>query len=166
MSMKVRYDGSRYPNREEDAKALADFTDPSSETGPGYIYNRSLGDLIVDVLVGRDLIEGQTGHSEDYESFEHAVLRRVALEIRVANYALAVGGGVSIDDHAGDEITTAHVCEYLAGLARRVESGAELASRLRDARWGHPCFGGGEERLAQDRAALHAPETNGAKESS
>lgn len=164
MTMTERKDGSRYPDFQEQMRALADFTDPAADTGLGYAYNRTLGDLIVDVLIGRDVREGITGAHEDYESFEQAMLKRVAVEIRLVNYALATGGGFSTDDHPTDAVTTEHACEYLRGLARRVEAGAELASRLRDARWGHPSFGGGEERLARDRAALHAAGTNGKPE--
>ncbi len=155
MTMKTRFDGSRYPDSDEEGRVLADFTDPDAETGPGFGYQRALGDLIVDVLVGRDLIgDAPTGSHFDWESFEAAMLKRVGLEIRAVNHALATGGGLTTDDHPGDTFTTEHACEFLRGLARRAEAGAELAVRLRNARWGHPNFGGGEAFLAKQAEKL------------
>ena len=153
--MKERPDGTRFPDHEAEGAVLADFTDPSAKTGPGYEYQRTLGDLIVDALGCRDVLDGEpTGSHEDSESFEHAFLKRTALELRALNHALACS--LTTDDHPADEFTLEQACELLRGLARRIDAGAELAQRLRTARWGHPSFGGGEAFLAEARAKFMA----------
>jgi hypothetical protein len=151
MTMTTRSDGSRYPDHDEQCRFLADFTDPDADTGPGYAYNVTVGDLIVEALIGRDLIDAPTGAHEDWESFEGALLGQVALELRVL--------GEAMEGDLPEEAAS----KYLKALARRTEAATELASRLRDARWGHPSFGGGEARLAADREALMQKRAEGAE---
>jgi hypothetical protein len=148
-TMEVRPDGSRFPNRVAQNAVLADISDQDcSSRGPGYDYQITLGDLIVEALVGRDLNQDHDAHAEEWESLEHAMLRRTALELRALNVALAAGL-MSDDDPPCDLFTTEDACELVQGLARRIRAGAELALRLREARWGHPNFGGGETRASE-----------------
>jgi hypothetical protein len=161
MTMKERHDGSKYPDSDAEDAVLADFTDGNGKTGHGYSYNRTLGDLIVDALVGRDLNSDSPEGPEYWESFEHGLLTRTALEIRAINHALA--SEITTDDHPADEVSIEEACELLRGLARRVEASAEIAVRLRRARWGAPEFGGGENLAAEARATREALKSNGAE---
>jgi hypothetical protein len=154
VTMNARDDGSRYPDDIEQSRVLADLSDPNAETGAGYRYNVALGDLIVQVLAGRELYDGVSGEHEDWESFEHVMMERVALELRAFNQALATD--LTTDDHPSDGFTAEQACEFVRGLAARVEAGVELARRLRKARWGHPSFGGGEAFLERKRAEFLA----------
>ncbi len=49
-------------------------------------------------------------------------------------------------------------------MKRRLRAGAELSARLRVARWGHPSFGGGEERAAKAREQREAFEREAPKQ--
>lgn len=144
-------DTAALPDYETERKALADFTDPRSSAradSTHYIYERTLGDLIVDALAGRDLVDDVEFAPEAWESFECALLKRTALELKAANLALAVH--LTTDDHAADGLSVADSCELLRGLARRAEAAAEISKRLREARWGHPHFGGSPTRPQAD----------------
>jgi hypothetical protein len=138
--MTVRHDGSRYPDSAVDDAALEDFSD----LDPSNMYEYSLGDLIVQALVGRDLIEDCKEAPQEWESFEHAILAQTALELRALNVAFAAGDCLTTDNGTSEEFTAEMGMKLLRALTARVEAGAELARRLRRARWGHPSFGGGE----------------------
>jgi hypothetical protein len=139
-------DAAAMPDSKAEQAALADFTDPRSsyDKDPGFYYERTLGDLIVEALVGRDLCEDVADSPEAWEPFDRALLKRTALELKVLNNVLAVEGGLMADDHDADPLSQVEICEILRGITRRAQAGAELSSRLREARWGHPCFGGGD----------------------
>jgi hypothetical protein len=154
MTMNVRDDGSRMPDRKAELAVLADISDSDAETGKGYDYNVTLGDLIVQALIGRPLYDGTTGSHEDWESFEIAIMQRMALELRALNIAMATE--LTTDDYPSDGFSTEQACECVRGMASRLEAGTELARRLRDARWGHPSFGGGEKFLEEQQAKFRA----------
>lgn len=138
--MTTRCDGSQFPDGEADDAVLREDTDPNCETGPGFAYNRTIADLLIDMLVGRHLAESGDSDPENWESVEHAMLVNAGLEIKAINAALAD----STTDMNADDMTVLECSTLLRALGRRVEAGAELAQRLRAARWGHPAFGGGE----------------------
>lgn len=144
-------DCAALPDSKAERAVLADFTDPRSsyfKGASGYQYERTLGDLIVDALVGRDLVDDLAQAPEVWESFEAGILARTALELKAANFGLAANG--DDPDYPTDDLTKGEVCELLRGLARRTEAAVELSKRLREARWGHPHFGGGAVCTRED----------------
>jgi hypothetical protein len=163
MTMVERHDGSRYPDGDADDAVLADFPESDSAKCVGYAYERTVGDLIVMALTGQDPDEfdGVSGSPDDWPSFDNAVLLRAAADLRVLSVAMH---GEPTDGYPfEDELTLDEAKTAVRALQRRMEAGAELATRLRRARWGHPAFGGGEaflERRAESLKARSAEQTD------
>ena len=149
MTFDTRHDGTRYPNTKSDDKILREETDPNCETEHVFAYNRTLADLIIDVLAGGPLVESADSDPENWVTLENAIIQNAALDLKALNIAVEHG------EHAGDvcdEITWGEIKHSMRALARRMTAGAELAQRLRRARWGHPNFGGGENWEAKQKA--------------
>jgi hypothetical protein len=147
----VRPDGTRYPNSRL-SDAVLGMESESSETGLGFEYNRTLGDLILDVLLPTTLAVDQREHPENWESAEHAFLIASARELR----ACIVAAEHSETNDYEVVFSEEDARLALGGIAARMEAGAELLRRMRSARWGNPHFGGGEPaaaaKLAIDKA--------------
>lgn len=131
----VRRDGTRCPDREAE-NAVLQHNDRA-----GFPYSdKSLGDLIVEALT-HGLYTGDEESGVDWPTFEGTVLETLALELKVLAIALS---GESADSEAFElfELDEVELVRLLHALARRAKAAHELAIRLREARWGHPSFGG------------------------
>jgi hypothetical protein len=153
MTLRERGDGTLYPDSEGEAAILGDTLAP----GPARrgVADWALGDLIVMALVGRHLITDTDEAPQYWETFEAGILSRTALDLRALSVALEHGVNDN-DNRADDVINDYEVCAMVRAIGERAEAGAELARRLRAARWGHPAFGGGEQWGAEARAKRQA----------
>ncbi|MBN1605087.1 MAG: hypothetical protein JW940_00555 [Polyangiaceae bacterium] len=148
LGWKVRHDGSLYPDDDVEAAVLA----PNPNPGPT-ADNRdlSVGDLIVRALC-HGMCPGSPDRGEDWQSFENSVLETLAVDLRVL--ALAYNGGDAESPEAEFEgLTDDELLRAVHGLARRADAAAQLCQRLRQARWGHPSFGGASEEFLVKMAA-------------
>lgn len=147
MTLQARGGGLEpYPHDETEDKVLVDFTQ-CAESTYGYSYNRTIGDLLVDVL--SDSPDGPTeqgdGEPENWESLEHAFMLSTVVQLKAANFCAAHTETLSdSDERCAPPLNQEEVARLLGGIAKRLQAGAELCARLRRARWGHPTFGGGE----------------------
>jgi hypothetical protein len=139
--MKTRGDGSRYPCHEADDAVLSEDTDPNAQTDCGFEYQLTLADLIVDLLAGGPLSRSSDSDPECWVTLENQIIRNAALEVKALTVALE---WKSVAGDTADDLTEGEKLHLMRALGRRLEAGAELAKRLRRARWGHPSFGGGE----------------------
>jgi hypothetical protein len=146
MTMRQRIGLPDYPDADSEDSVLRDFT-ADSDCTYGYSYNRTIGDLLVDLLTDspHGPIEQGNGEPENWESLEHAFMLSTVVQLKAANLCVARASlPVGDDEVYAPDLTREEQARLLGGIAKRLQSGAELCSRLRRARWGHPTFGGGE----------------------
>jgi hypothetical protein len=125
---------------------LREETDPNGSVGLGHNYNRTLADLMIDILAGRSMVQSGDGDPENWFTLESTIIDNAALEVRALTAALT-------PSDTEDEFTTDELIALTRLISRRLSAGAELARRFRRARWGHPNFGGGEGWEAKQQAA-------------
>jgi hypothetical protein len=146
----LRHDGSMYPDHDVERAVLQTNPNPSEQP-----YDVSLGDLIVQALC-HGVCPGSPNHGEDWQTFENAILETLAVDLKVLTLACnsfeAESGETELWDLSHDEILRA-----LHGLARRTDAAAKLARRLREARYGHPSFGGASEEVLVKMAKPEEP---------
>jgi hypothetical protein len=139
-------DLSAYPDDDAEDAVLRDFTE-SEECTYGFAYNRTIGDLLVDMFTDSPYgpIEQGDSEPENWESLEHAFMLSTVVQLKAVNFCTSHAFDPSGDDEVcAPHLTREEVARLLGGIAKRLQAGAELCSRLRRARWGHPSFGGGE----------------------
>lgn len=148
MTMRARTGGLEpHPDDDTEDSVLVDFT-RSAESKYGYAYNRTLGDLLVDVLSDSPDGPNEQGDNEpeNWESLEHALMLSTVVQLKAANFCAAnMGTQSDADERCAPPLDEEEVARLLGGIAKRLQAGAELCVRLRRARWGHPTFGGGED---------------------
>ena len=148
----VRHDGSRYPNRGAEDALLGMVTDADAPTSTGFEHNRTLGDLLIDLLAP-DLVRDMDQAPREWESIEHAFIVSTAREIRAVILAReAAKMAVAEDDYVTIPFDEGDATRMLDRIQRRMTAGAELMQRLRNARWGNPHFGGGETLAAESKS--------------
>jgi hypothetical protein len=114
------------------------------------IHNKSIGDLVIMTLVD-GLWEGSAGHGQDWPTLEGRMLKMLAVELKCFGMALACEGAeMDQPESESIELTELEAVEMVQLLARRAEAGAELANRIRTARWGHPSYGGCDPEVMAD----------------
>jgi hypothetical protein len=143
--MNVRYDGSRYPNHKAESAVLEDEADAGS-----VVHEQPIGDLLVTVLGGGYLYEDQGHAPQEWESFESGIIKNAARELRALHCAIVTRG----DENLTEDFDEDDANKMLFAIVKRLEAAAELAHRLRVARWGNPHFGGGETMAAEALAKL------------
>ncbi len=135
-----------YPDTEAEDDVLRDFTEDGDCTY-GYVYNRTIGDLLVDVLTDSTYgpIEQGNNELENWESLEHAFMLSTVVQLKAANFCMTNASLPTEDGEAcAPPLSSEEMARLMGGIAKRLQAGAELCARLRRARWGHPNFGGGE----------------------
>lgn len=123
-----------------------------------FINARTIGDLIVDMLAP-SLTPGTPEHPEEWESLEHAFLQATTTELRAV--MCAMNESPLDDDMIGEVFTRNDGVRALQVITKRMEAGTELCRRLRNARWGNPNFGGGEEAAKRARQEREECEQRG-----
>lgn len=119
----TRIDGTRYPNSQAEEAILAMRTLEGADTGPGFEWNCTLGDL---------LEEAFSPERADGESLEYAFMRATARELRACLVAASngsTGGNLPVVRFSEGDLLHA-----LDVIVRRMEAGAELIKRLSAAR--------------------------------
>jgi hypothetical protein len=133
-----REDGSASPDRGMEQAVLAESSQPLK---PKYNYDRTLGDLIVEALVPNIRMDVKDS-PEAWGTLDNNLLDITALELRAITIAMT-HGDAGLDNALYSEFTPEDAARVIEAISRRLEAGAEISRRLREARWGDPRFGGG-----------------------
>lgn len=138
-------DGQLMVNSEAELAVLKVEADPPTDD----VTYQPIGDLIARTLCA-GFVTYEPTHPAHWSTLEGGLLRVTELELR----ALAIALEHEAADKDATEVTFSadDATRMLIALSRRLEAGAELANRMREARWGDPRFGGFDPAKAK-RAA-------------
>ena len=152
----IDYD-TRYRLQEAELDVLRPLTPEDADRGLGHDYQRTLGDLIVDVLApGLDAWVDSDDAPADWAPLEWLFGQYTMLELRALSRAMETGHPVAGEAaELSVKFTTLDASRLLTVITARMQGGLELAQRLRRARWGNPSFGG-------DATSKYARGTGGA----
>jgi hypothetical protein len=112
------------------------------ETRDGMRYTCTLGDLLAELLAPGLKAWSDEG-AEYHHSFENLILRNIGLELKILNRAICDGMPSSEETDSLEVITADDTARAVQLIQRRAEVGAEIAHRMRLARWHNPHFGAG-----------------------
>lgn len=155
MTMRERRgDLTAYPDGDTEDDVLRDFSE-GGELTYGYAYNKTIGDLLVDMMSDAEFGPTQQGDNEpdSWETLEHAFMMSTLVQLKAANFCAAHTSSADEEGVPAPALSKAELAMLMNGMAKRLEAGAELCVRLRRARWGHPTFGGGE-RWSQRKSTI------------
>lgn len=139
-------DGQLMVNTKAELAMLKIEADPPTDD----VTYQPLGDLIARTLCP-GFVTYEPTHPAHWTTLEGGLLRVAELELR----ALAIALEHESADKDGTEVTFSadDATRTPTALSHRLEAGAELANRLREARWGDPRFGGFD--LAKAKRVAH-----------
>jgi len=128
-------DGQLMVNTNAERAMLKIEADPPTDN----VTYQPIGDLIARTLCA-GFVTYEPTHPAHWTTLEGGLLRVTELELR----ALAIALEHESADKDATEVTFGadDATRMLIALSHRLEAGAELANRMREARWGDPRFGG------------------------
>ncbi len=150
-------DGQLMVNTDAELAMLKIEADPPTDD----VTYQPIGDLIARTLCA-GFVTYEPTHPAHWSTLEGGLLRVTELELR----ALAIALEHEAADKDAREVTFSvdDATRMLIALSHRLEAGRELASRLREARWGDPRFGGFDEATARRISGEGACETSEASD--
>lgn len=128
-------DGQLMVNSEAELAMLKIEADPPTDD----VRYQPIGDLIARTLCA-GFVTYEPTHPAHWSTLEGGLLRVTELELRAL--AIALEHEDASKDATEVTFSADDATRLLIALSHRLEAGAELANRMREARWGDPRFGG------------------------
>ncbi|MCC6666112.1 MAG: hypothetical protein IT375_20320 [Polyangiaceae bacterium] len=138
--------GQLIPDHDVELALLKEEADPPTDD----VCYQPLGDLVARVL-SPAFVTYEPTHPAHWSTLDQGLLRVTELELRALAIALqheaAPSGSLLSDSEVA--FTQEDAVGLLVAISHRLSAGVELSSRMREARWGDPRFGGYDPKTAK-----------------